>query len=147
MSEVFSFILRLAVILLGYFAATLGASAFIHLLLVGLFEMTHDEVAFISGGFYVSIPLAAIFIGYLSFFPALACIAAAEFLGRRDWLFYALGGGLVGVATALLRDVGIDRDLGLSEPAVILGCCAAGMAGGLCYWLFAGRSARIAKSA
>lgn len=145
MSGFFAYFLRFFLILIGYACAALGASAFIHLLLVGLFELTSEEFAFISGGFFVSVPIVALFVSYFAFFPAMIAIAIAEVAVRRDWLFFAIAGGVVGVAAVYIRGLTLWTDEGLSQPMLAIGACAAGIAGGLCYWLVAGSSSGIRR--
>lgn len=141
MSRLVAHFIRFLIILFGFFCAALGASAFLHLLLVGLFQLTSEEVSFVSGGFWVSIPFVALFVGYFAFIPAMVGIVIAEVLGRRDWLFYSIGGAIVGVIVAVMQGIGHDPNGELTYSSVIVGLAATGIVGGLCYWLVSGRTA------
>lgn len=76
--------------------------------------------------------------------PALAVIAAFEFLRRRDWLSHALAGGLLALAIsgvpvfAQMASSGVET----VEPAQLIAIrVACGIVGASVYWLLAGRNA------
>lgn len=156
MTRVLLIIVRLFVILAGYLAAALAASAFLHLLILGRLGFTADQMPGVVGGTIVfSIPFIALFVAYFSLMPAIVVLAIAEILSRRDWLTYAIGGALVGIAVVALYWQGSlpnARELGIAEPqpeggpaltspaflALVVG---GGIIGGLIYWLVAGRFA------
>lgn len=153
MSRVFIYLGRFAVIILGYCAACLAGSAFMHLLFLGSAGFTADETPMVvAGSFIFSIPFIALFVAYFAFLPSLAVIIIAELLARRDWLFHALAGGLVGViivamfwgaATPVpgldLPPGDVPADETLVSPRFIGLMVGAGIAAGLAYWLVAGR--------
>lgn len=156
MTRILLLIGRLFVILGGYLAAALAASAFLHLVFLGSLGLTADEMPGVVGGTIVfSIPFIALFVAYFAFVPAVVVLAIAEFLSRRDWLSYAIGGAAVGIAVAALfwqgglpnaRELGIaepppDGDLARTGPAFLALVIAGGVVGGLTYWLVAGRLA------
>ena len=157
MSRVLLYIARFAVILIGYVAAALAASAFLHLLVLGSAGFSPDEAhAVVMGSLFFSIPFTALFVGYFAFLPSVAAILIGEVSGQRGWLFYALAGAAVGLAVAVLfwqsalwPDSGYQADI---EPAystsrfvgMIIG---SGIVGGLAYWLCAGRFAGSWRSA
>ncbi|MGS1094491.1 hypothetical protein ACVCNR_07905 [Aquamicrobium terrae] len=143
MSGVLAVLLRFAVVLAGYAAACLAASAFIHVLFLGWSGLAEEETlpAFTTG-MMVSVPLLALFVAHLNFWPAVVAIAVAEFLGKRDWLFYALAGGFVALAFAGLFHRGAESGAGFGDTAVLLAMIGAGVVGGLAYWLTAGQWAR-----
>ena len=142
MNNVMAFLFRFAIIIGGYIAASLAASAFLNVVILGSAGFTADEMPVIaSGSFVVSIPLVALLIAYYAFFPSMLAILAGETVGKRDWLFYALAGAVVACVL-----VGIDRsaETGSGVPfdlTVGLVMIATGMCGGIGYWLIAGRSA------
>ncbi|MBX3569094.1 MAG: hypothetical protein KF914_13615 [Rhizobiaceae bacterium] len=154
MSGVFAILVRFVVITLGFAAAALAASAFLHLLFLGAQHWPADRLpGMVSGSLIFSIPFAALFIAYFAILPAAVVIVVAELLGRRDWLTYALGGGLVGLAVAAFFwqaagpvAGGVELDPAAADPIVADPAFAAvliggGIAAGLAYWLVAGRSA------
>jgi hypothetical protein len=150
MSRMLGHLVRFAVIILGYLAASLAASAFIHVLFLGALGWTPEEVPFsITGPLVFTVPLVALFVAYFAFIPSFIVILATEFLGRRDWLTYALAGGLVSLAIGgiMWSDVvpAAEADAALpsivNQPRVMLLMLGAGIVGGIAYWLVAGRRA------
>lgn len=153
MSRVFIYLGRFAVIILGYCAACLAGSAFMHLLFIGSAGFAKEQAPLlVAGSFIFSIPFVALFVAYFAFLPSLAVILAAELLARRDWLFHALGGGLVGAiivamfwgaATPVpgveLAPGDVPMDETLVGPRFIGLMVGAGIAAGSAYWLVAGR--------
>ncbi|PWJ80128.1 hypothetical protein C7441_11353 [Pseudaminobacter salicylatoxidans] len=149
MTGVLAIVLRLAVILLGYIGASLAASAFVNILMFGPLGMGPDGS--IAPAFIFTIPFTALFVAYFAFLPALLAVLATEFLGKRDWLTHALGGGAVALAAIGLMFAGMNatQDFGdegfdlprLDQPQMALLFVGAGLVGGIAYWLIAGRSA------
>ena len=131
---------RFAIILIGYLAAALAASAFINLIAIGLVG-TDEAPAVALRSIAFTIPFIALFIAYYGFIPALGAILLAEIIGARDWLFHSLAGAAVAlVVIALLwRDSGSGDILG--DPRVAMAVIGSGLVGGLVYWLVAGRTA------
>jgi hypothetical protein len=154
MSRILVYLGRFAVIIIGYAVAALAASAFIHLLLLGPQDWTPDEASVVvASSLIFSIPLVALFVAYFAFLPSLVAILLAEILSRRDWLFYALAGVAIGAAVLGMRWLVSEPSLGglgeepagldpaLRNPSFFLLAVAAGIVGGLAYWLVAGRFA------
>jgi hypothetical protein len=86
--------------------------------------------------------LAAIGIFVVGFLPVLLAIALAEGLALRSAVIY----GVIGAALALAMAYGLDFAGYITAPDDPTGhntevFAAAGIAGGLAYWLFAGRKA------
>ena len=86
--------------------------------------------------------MAAIVIFVVGFLPVLLAIALAEGLALRSAVIY----GVIGAALALAMAYGLDFAGYITGPDDHLGhntevFAAAGIAGGLVYWLFAGRNA------
>ncbi|HWK64673.1 MAG TPA: hypothetical protein VNS34_07010 [Rhizobiaceae bacterium] len=142
--------LRLAIIFFGYVVAAFAASAFLVFIIVGPLGWAPEEVPWVvTGSLAVAVPVMALFIAYYAFLPACVAIALAELLGRRDWLSYALAGGLVGAAVMGLSlkaswsvpwidGGGADVDPAFSDPGFILTIVGCGVVGGIAYWLVAG---------
>ncbi|PSJ58708.1 hypothetical protein [Kumtagia ephedrae] len=153
MASVLTLLLRLLVMVVGYAAASLAASAFLHLTVLGAQGFTAEEAHWVAlGSIYFSIPFVALFVAYYAFLPAAVAVVLAEYVGRRDWLTYALAGAAVGLAAAgMLWQSGatvVDRDATdltanpmLAGPRLLALLIGAGICGGLGYWLIAGRSA------
>lgn len=156
MTRVFIYLGRFAVIILGYTFAAFAVSAFIHVITLGAAGFSaQSEHFFVAGSLVLSLIVGALFTAYFAFIPSLPVVFVAEMLGRRDWLFYALGGVLIAAAalgTLKLASDPIASGLGLSQdPAVIdpvltnptflAFVAASGIVGGIAYWLVAGRLA------
>ena len=73
--------------------------------------------------------------------PAVAVIIAGEVAGIRSWLYYVIGGGIALAIIPLLTvfDQGVAAAVPLAAVWQVL--ATAGFAGGLVYWLVAGRTA------
>lgn len=86
--------------------------------------------------------IAAIVIFVVGFLPVLLVIALVEGLALRSAVIY----GVIGAALALAMAYGLDFAGYITGPGGDLGhntevFAASGIAGGLVYWLFAGRNA------
>lgn len=145
---------QLLLILIGYAFAALAASAFVHLIFLGAAGFDAEEARWIAAGsFFVSVPVVALFVAYFAFLPAGIAIGIGEILGARDWLYYALAGGVVGALVIALfwlyepPSIGLDtgtvasRDPMLQSPFVLATLIGAGLIGGIAYWAVAGRLA------
>lgn len=77
----------------------------------------------------------------LSILPALVVILVGEVARIRSWLYYMIGGGLALACVPLLARAD-NLDQISAVPAIVWQVFAtAGFAGGLIYWLIAGRRA------
>jgi hypothetical protein len=132
-------IVRLILIPLGYVAALFAATSLIALVswLRAYPPVAGDEVAVGITSLVVLADWFVLFglIGQAASIPALAAVAAAEFFRLRSPLYFCAAGLLCAFAASRL----IDPAFGAlpSEPAI---GAAAGLAGGLVYWLVCGRS-------
>jgi hypothetical protein len=133
---------RIVVLFLAYILACVAASA---VFTIGMLTPHWDDLA--SSG----LPPAAIWaivaigtpiIGVVAALPAALIVAIAEGFAWRSAIFYAALGG----ALALALSYGFDLPGDISRPETYFVherqvLAAAGIAGGLVYWLFAGRNA------
>jgi hypothetical protein len=71
--------------------------------------------------------------------PTAVVILIAELLGRRDWLFYALGGAVIAVVFLGFVHIVGDANFDVTETNARLAVIGSGMVGGIFYWLSAGR--------
>lgn len=140
MSRFLLILARFTMIVIGYFGASVTASLFMNVAIAGFTDFTFTDVADVADtGLLLSVAAGSLFIGYFAFIPAMAAIIIGEITGKRDWLFYAIGGAVCGAVVVTLFWVG-DAESAL-EPAYALTVVAAGIAGSWVYWLIAGRNA------
>jgi hypothetical protein len=141
-------ILRIVAVFFAYILACIAASL---VLAIGTLTPHWDDVTALglpSAALWVVVIVGATIIGAIAFLPALLVIALAEGFGWRSIILYAVLGG----ALALALCYGIDFSGYVGEPDSFVArerevLAAAGIAGGLVYWLFAGRSAGAWKQA
>jgi len=135
-------IARVIVIIFAYAIASVAAAA---VLTLGILTPEWDnQVWFASQGAAIGwgIGLLAIIIGFVAMLPALLVIVLGEGFAVRSIIFYgALGGVLALSLTYGLHIAGYagERPAPQAHGREVL--AAAGIAGGLVYWLFAGRRA------
>jgi len=77
----------------------------------------------------------------LSILPALAVIIIGEVARIRSWLYYMIGGSIALATVPLLARMGQIDEISNVPPIVWQVFATAGFAGGLVYWLIAGRKA------
>jgi hypothetical protein len=94
--------------------------------------------------FFVVAFFATSFAGMTAFVPALLAVIVAEALNLRSFLYYGTAGGVIGLLgyfgsniSTRLEDTTDITPVGHSLELV----AAAGIVGGLAYWLLAGRNA------
>jgi hypothetical protein len=108
------------------------------------FGMQSPEVQ--SAAMWTVVGLGAFIIFFVGFLPVLLVIVITEGFGLRSVVVY----GVIGGALALAMAYGLDfarhiapADIDIAREREVF--AAAGIAGGLVYWLFAGRRAGIWK--
>lgn len=136
------FFMRLVMITVGFILASIAAGVALAFLTQ---IITPREAAELSGPgsngwlFVAAVAFSSV-TGAVAFFPAMAVIFYGEFTRRRDWLYYAIAGGLIAVFApiliTLIRSSGRPSDIEFMAMSL-----AAGMIGGLAYWLVSGRNA------
>ena len=135
------FVGRLILVPLGFLCAAIAAIAVVATL--GLERATHavhgrdlDVDRLVGFAFYAHDLAAAATI-----MPAFLVIIVGEVARIRSWVYYIVGGGLALLALPLLARSGqYTGDLALIGPVWQV-LATAGFAGGLVYWVIAGRSA------
>ena len=132
---------RLVVLWIGYLLACMSAAIVFTL---GTFSATDDDLLsqIPSAALWALISIEAAIMAALAFLPALLVIALAEGFAWRSVILYGVLGGVL----ALALGYGIDFAGYLGGPNSIVArerevLAAAGIAGGLTYWLIAGRNA------
>jgi uncharacterized membrane-anchored protein YitT (DUF2179 family) len=140
MGRFVSYLVRFAMILFGYAVASLAASAFLNILFLASLGYTPEHAhPTATASLYFSIPFVALFVAYFAFMPAVIVILAAEILGRRDWLYYALAGAVVAAVFLGLVDHAQESTFAVTDTSAIMAVIGGGMVGGIFYWLSAGR--------
>ncbi len=135
-------ILRILVVILAYVVACLAASL---VLTIGTLTPDWDDLTSLglqSAAVWSVVAVGAAVIGTVAMLPTLLVIALAEGFAWRSILVYGALGGVL----ALALSYGVDFASYVGEPDNYLArerevLAAAGIAGGLVYWLFAGRNA------
>ena len=132
---------RLVVLWIGYLLACMSAAIVFTL---GTFSATDDDLLsqIPSVALWGLICIEATIMAALAILPALLVIALAEGFAWRSIILYGVLGGVL----ALALGYGIDFAGYLGGPNSIVArerevLAAAGIAGGLAYWLIAGRHA------
>ncbi|WP_136658127.1 hypothetical protein [Nitratireductor sp. XY-223] len=137
-----TFLVRLCVITAGFIVAATVAGTSLALLtrLLTLKEAAQISDAGLGAGLVVAVIAFASLAGYAAFIPSVVVILYSEFARRRDWLFYALcGGAIAAIAPLVVALAGSGARTGGYE--FLFMSLAAGMLGGIAYWLVAGRKA------
>jgi hypothetical protein len=143
-----SVLARILMALLGYLLACIAASL---VLTLGSLAPDWNEVmapfdpqsaAVQSAALWSITGIAAVIIFAVGFLPAFLVIALTEGLALRSAVIY----GVIGAALALAMAYGLDFAGYVASPGGDLAhdrevFAAAGIAGGLVYWLIAGRRA------
>jgi len=97
-------------------------------------------IAFVFAGPILAVLLSMTLV--VTAMPAAVGVLIAEAFAIRSWMFHALNGGLSAwIGWSIMQDAH-DRYRFLTEPRVMV---AAGLAGGLAYWLVAGWTAGFWK--
>jgi len=99
----------------------------------------YERVSF----FFVSF-FATSFVGAVAILPALLAVLISEAARLRSFLYYGVGGALVALASYYGSDISVRLENTTDVPPVnnaLQLAAAAGIVGGLVYWLIAGRNA------
>jgi len=135
-------IVRIFIVLLAYWLACVAASL---VLTIGTLTPDWDywaSVGLHSQAVWWIVGIGAAIIGGVAMLPTLIVIVLAEGFALRSVVLYAALGGALALALFYGLDfagyVGTPDSFMARERQVL---AAAGIAGGLVYWLFAGRTA------
>jgi hypothetical protein len=137
---------RILMVIVAYILACLAASL---VLTIGTLTPEWDDLTSLglqSAAIWSIVAVGAAAIAAIAMLPALLVIALAEGFALRSIVVY----GALGGALALALSYGLDFAGYVGEPDGYLArerevLAAAGIAGGLVYWLFAGRKAGFRK--
>jgi hypothetical protein len=135
---------RIVMVFLGYGLACIAAAL---VFTVGTLTPAWDDLISLgvpSAALWSIVAIAALFIWGMALVPALLVIVLAEGFALRSSVLYAVLGGALALALCFGLDfAGHIAAPDLAREREVL--AAAGIAGGLVYWLFAGRKAGSLK--
>jgi phosphotransferase system glucose/maltose/N-acetylglucosamine-specific IIC component len=103
-----------------------------------------DSDLFERVSFFIVSFFATSFVGAVAMLPALVVIIISEAARLRNFLFYGVGGALVGLASYYGSDISVRLENTTDVAPVgntLQLAAAAGIVGGVVYWLIAGRNA------
>jgi hypothetical protein len=137
---------RILMMIVGYFLACVAASL---ILTIGTLTPEWDDLTSLgmqSATLWSVVVVGATAIAVIAMLPALLVIALAEGFGWRSVVVYGVLGGVLALALSYGLDFAGyagDPDSYLAREREVI--AASGIAGGLVYWLFAGRRAGSAR--
>jgi hypothetical protein len=149
MDSILRLILRLLIVPLGAVIAICVAAMVLIVAHWNAFETlaradTQAQEAWMFA-FVVAGPVLAMLFSLMAAYalvPAAIGVLIAEFFAVRSWLYHAANGGLAAwIGWSLMADIRAEYRA-FADPTVLV---AAGLAGGLAYWLIAGWSAGFWK--
>jgi len=94
--------------------------------------------------FFFAAFFATALVVIFAFLPAALVVAISEVLRMRSFIYYGVGGALVALASYYGSDISVQLENTTDVPPVANAlqlAAAAGILGGLAYWLIAGRNA------
>jgi hypothetical protein len=149
MENLARFLLRLLLVPLGAALAITAAMAVVLIAhrneLAALANANRDaQEAWLLAFVFAGPVLAMLLTFWIGFTAAAAAVGVliAEAFAIRSWIFHALNGGISAwIGWSIMQDVH-DQYRFLTEPKIMV---AAGLAGGLAYWLVAGWTALFWK--
>jgi hypothetical protein len=135
---------RIIVIFFAFIVATMAAGIVLAIGIISPDWVGADSDPFERVSFFMFAFFATSFVGAAATLPALVLIVFAETARMRSLLYYGIAGAVVGLAAYFGSDV-FGR-LENTTDVVPVGhalqlAAAAGIIGGLVYWLIAGRRA------
>jgi hypothetical protein len=135
---------RIIVIIFGLLVAIIvaGITLAIGIALPELAAMDSDPIERVI--FFFAAFFATALVVIFAFLPAALVVAISEVLRMRSFIYYGVGGALVALASYYGSDISVQLENTTDVPPVANAlqlAAAAGILGGLAYWLIAGRNA------
>ena len=135
---------RIIVMVFGLLVAIIVAGITLAIGIVAPDWVGADSDPFERVMFFIVSFFATSFVGAVAILPAAVVIAISEAAGMRSFIYYGVGGALVALASYYGSDISLQlentTDVTPVANALQL-AAAAGILGGLAYWLVAGRNA------
>jgi phosphotransferase system glucose/maltose/N-acetylglucosamine-specific IIC component len=139
-----SFFGRIIVIFFALIAAIVAAGIVLAIGIIAPDWSGVDSDPFERVSFFIVSFFATSFVGAVAMLPALVVVIISEAARLRNFLYYGVGGALVGLASYYGSDISVrlenTTDVAPVGNALQL-AAAAGIVGGIVYWLIAGRNA------
>lgn len=139
-----SLIGRIIVIIFAVILASIAAGIMLAIGIIAPDWTTMDSDPVERVTFFVVAFFATSFIGAVAIFPAVLLIALAEAMRIRNILYYAVAGAVVGLASYFGSNISLrlENTTDVTPVGHVLQlAAAAGIIGGLVYWVIAGRKA------
>jgi hypothetical protein len=135
---------RIMVIIFGLLVAIIvaGITLAIGIVLPEWATMDSDPIERVI--FFFAAFFATSYVGAVAIFPAALVIVILEAARMRSFLYYGIGGALVALASYYGSDISVQLENTTDVTPVantLQLAAAAGILGGLAYWLIAGRNA------
>jgi hypothetical protein len=135
---------RIIVIIFALIVAIMAAGVTLAIGIIAPDWAGADADPFERVSFFIVSFFATSFVGAVAILPAVVVIVISEAANLRNFLYYGVGGALVALASYYGSDISIrlenTTDVAPVGNALQL-AAAAGIIGGLAYWLIAGRNA------
>ncbi|HEY0223293.1 MAG TPA: hypothetical protein VGC38_02130 [Pseudolabrys sp.] len=141
-----SLVWRIVVIFFALILASMAAGIALAIGIISPDWTGADSDPFERVSFFVFAFFATSFVGAAATLPALVLIVYAEAARMRSILYYGVAGAVVGLAAYFGSDVSgrLDNTTDVTPVGHALQlAAAAGIIGGLVYWLVAGRRAGV----
>ena len=135
---------RIIVIIFGLLVAVIVAGIALAIGIVAPDWAGVDSDPFERVMFFVVSFFATSFVGAVAILPAALVIAISEAARMRSFIYYGVGGALVALASYYGSDISVQLENTTDVTPVantLQLAAAAGILGGLTYWLIAGRNA------
>jgi putative copper export protein len=135
---------RILVIIIALIVAIMAAGVTLAIGIVGPDWTGADSDPYERVTFFFVSFFATSFVGAVAILPALLAIIISEAARLRSFLYYGIGGALVALASYYGSDISVRLENTTDVPPVnnaLQLAAAAGIIGGLVYWLIAGRNA------
>ena len=135
---------RIIVIFFALFLAIIAAGITLAIGIIAPDWSGVDSDPFERVSFFIVSFFATSFVGTVAMLPALVVIIIAEAARLRNFLYYGVGGALVGLASYFGSDISVRLENTTDVTPVghtLQLAAAAGIIGGLVYWVVAGRNA------
>lgn len=135
---------RIIVIFFALFLAIIAAGITLAIGIVAPDWAGVDSDPFERMSFFIVSFFATSFVGAVALLPALVVIVIAEAARLRNFLYYGVGGALVGLASYFGSDISVRLENTTDVTPVgntLQLAAAAGIIGGIVYWVVAGRKA------